>query len=103
MRNLRKRPVFVHPLINNLSLLLPDSPATTTVEPMETEIKVEIKQETSEETGKKKKKRNIRWATDDKLVEYHYYEPDDEERGNVRSMRESWSKTFSYSTRPIDH
>ena len=47
---------------------------------METDQKDEVKNE-KEATGKKKK-RNITWATDDKLVEYHYYEPDDEERGN---------------------
>lgn len=47
---------------------------------METEQKDEVKKE--KDVSGKKKKRNITWATDDKLVEYHYYEPDDEERGN---------------------
>ena len=48
---------------------------------------MEIKQE-SEEPGvkKKKKKRNITWAVDDKLVAYHYYEPDDEERVAVQHI-----------------
>ncbi|CAB4019533.1 Serine threonine- phosphatase 1 regulatory subunit 10, partial [Paramuricea clavata] len=51
--------------------------------------KDEVKKDVSEEkegTGKKKKKRNITWATDDKLVEYHYYEPDDEERVAVQHI-----------------
>lgn len=52
----------------------------TAVVALETEQKVEVKSEVKE-TRKKKKKGNITWATDDKLVEYHYYEPDDEERG----------------------
>lgn len=61
-------------------ILFPASPTTAVVEPMETDQKVEVKNE--KEASRKKKKRSITWATDDKLVEYHYYEPDDEERGN---------------------
>ena len=59
------------------------SPEAAGTEPMETDVKVEKSKNESDETGKKKKKkrRNITWATDDRLVEYHYYEPDDEERG----------------------
>lgn len=59
-----------------------ESPSTTTVvELMETEKVEEKEVEGDKVKSKKKKKRNITWATDDKLVEYHYYEPDDEERG----------------------
>ena len=80
-------PAVFHQNCNKISLLFAASPGAAASEAMESSAKVEIKQE-SEEPGvkKKKKKRNITWAVDDKLVAYHYYEPDDEERVAVQHI-----------------
>ena len=55
------------------------TPDAVPIESAEKEMKEEDK--TSETTRKGKKKKNIKWEIDERLVRYHYYEPDDEERG----------------------
>ncbi|XP_046844298.1 serine/threonine-protein phosphatase 1 regulatory subunit 10-like isoform X2 [Xenia sp. Carnegie-2017] len=60
------------------------TPDAVPVESAEKEMKDEVK--TSETTRKGKKKKNIKWEIDERLVRYHYYEPDDEERVAVQHI-----------------